>query len=454
MRLKPIYTKILVLAVLAFIAINQIIWMNNMYKTYLENLYTYANQSLEGAILKECTLRGESQGGISVYTTNKNNPNPNDTARYFMKEVQTEAGSLFFQIDKYDPYSYEKIIQFLEKEDSPIHLETAHSIFEHELSRFFPLKSTYVEYLDLENDSVINRHGHRIPSSSYLSSDTIVMDIASTIGLIAHIEEPESIILRKMTLQLVLSLVLILFSVIALFYLIQSFSRQWREERLRQEAISAMTHEFKRPLTAALSFIQVIPNLLAKNDTQGIAQNTEKTELELNKLDVYIKRIQQISDNEKKSLYTQITMIELTPFFEEIVNRYRRKYPEHTIDLSIETERQFFGADLLHFSNVMDNLIENAIKYSDEDLQVMIRVMETEEKFIVQVIDNGIGIGKEDLRHIFERFYRSQDKKVRKHSGFGLGLTYAKSVIVAHEGEITVESTLDVGSTFTISLNQ
>ena len=118
----------------------------------------------------------------------------------------------------------------------------------------------------------------------------------------------------------------------------------------------------------------------------------------------------------------------------------------------LNAENDFIDADEVHFSNLINNLIDNAIKYSKDDQPPMIKITtESTAKSIVIVIeDNGIGMSKETAKRVFEKFYRAHTGNLHNVKGFGLGLSYVKTMVEAHNGEIRVDSVLGRGSTFTL----
>ena len=107
-------------------------------------------------------------------------------------------------------------------------------------------------------------------------------------------------------------------------------------------------------------------------------------------------------------------------------------------------------ADEVHFTNLLSNLIDNAIKYSKENLVIKVTTLNNNGKIIIKVEDNGIGMSKETVKRIFEKFYRAHTGNMHNVKGFGLGMSYVKTVVDAHKGKIKVDSILGKGTTFTM----
>ncbi|WP_181182380.1 sensor histidine kinase [Sphingobacterium lumbrici] len=147
----------------------------------------------------------------------------------------------------------------------------------------------------------------------------------------------------------------------------------------------------------------------------------------------------------------QCVHLNLQDLFSSVVEKYRTAKDNLVkLDLSLRTKQTTIYADLLHFANIIDNLIENAIKYSNERVHIEITVTDAQDKLKITVKDDGLGILDSDLPHIFTTFYRSNDKEIQRRVGLGLGLTYVKALVEAHGGEIKVKSKFGMGSEFIV----
>ena len=111
-------------------------------------------------------------------------------------------------------------------------------------------------------------------------------------------------------------------------------------------------------------------------------------------------------------------------------------------------------ADQMHIRNIFSNLLENAVKYAQGDVTIDIRIHSQPHRIDIEVGDNGRGISADEQKHVFEKFYRSQTVRREGIPGLGLGLSYVKSLVEAHQGEITIKSEAGIGTTFYISLPQ
>lgn len=444
--------KISIATTLLLILIGQGLWITNMYQAYHRQWGLSVSKSIESAILREGSSRHEQLGGTLVYIPLTKDT---DTSRYITKTLQSQDTSFQITFDRYDPYSQNKFIQFLLKDDLPVNVQQLDSLFRLELmGHHFPLAETGIDYIDLNTQKVLKSYNQNLDlSSQWISTDVMPIDIFETVGIQAHAKITSLSVLERMAFQLFLSFFLICVCVFFLFTIIRTFFWKEKIELMRQESISTMTHEFKRPISSAVALVALIPYYLKKEDTRKAIKYAESTLLELNKLTAYTERIQRISND----VNTKISLNKVPVYLPDFFNRISEKYTvvgEKKIKLEIylNSKLQYLTMDLLHLSNVLDNLIENAIKYSKDEVDVTITITDVKEGLQIQVKDNGIGISRKEQDKIFNKYFRSSSLRHSPTAGFGLGLTYCKVIVEEHHGSIKAESELGIGTEFSVIL--
>ena len=166
----------------------------------------------------------------------------------------------------------------------------------------------------------------------------------------------------------------------------------------------------------------------------------------------HVETILQAAVMDRQELSLNKMPLHIHNLVEEIVDNYSLQLEEKKgrAEMNLDAKYDQIEADPVHFRNLISNLIDNAVKYSKENLLVKISTYNTNKNLVVRVEDNGIGMSKETLRRIFEKFYRAHTGNIHNVKGFGLGLSYVKTIVDAHHGKIKVDSTLGKGTGFTL----
>ena len=217
-----------------------------------------------------------------------------------------------------------------------------------------------------------------------------------------------------------------------------------------------MTHEFKTPISTISLAAQMLTDNSVSKSPQMLQHITGIISDESRRLRFQVEKVLQVSlfDEQKASLKTR--ELDVNELVTGVVNTFALKVEKNagTIVTQLEAEDPVILADEMHITNVLFNLMDNAVKYKrdDESLRLTIKTWNESDKFCLSIQDNGLGIKKENLKRIFERFYRVHTGNVHDVKGFGLGLAYVKKVIQDHRGTISVESELGVGTKFIIVL--
>lgn len=225
-----------------------------------------------------------------------------------------------------------------------------------------------------------------------------------------------------------------------------------KSEELKRDLIANITHDFKTPLTVIKSYSEMVRDLTGENkekrdlNLQTIIEETDKLEKLVDEM-LNLSRVQSgLKDLDK----TKFNLEEVTF---EILDRFKYFSIEKSFNFTVKTSGNLYiTADRILISQVIYNLIANAINYTEEIKDIEISIFEKVGGVYFSIKDYGIGISEEDLNYIWDRYYRGGKKHQRPHVGTGVGLSFVKSIILAHGGEVGVESKLGEGSLFYFTL--
>lgn len=252
----------------------------------------------------------------------------------------------------------------------------------------------------------------------------------------------------------VLSGVMLLFIAIGLAYVMRSVIKSKKLVRIRRELMNNLTHELKTPISTiglaseALGDSDLKLNEEQKNYYISMIRGENK------RLGVLVEKVLQASLSDSKSLKLYPVELNIHDVIKDVVRNVAMQVRKQggKIELSLKAKNPIIRADKIHITNVIFNLLDNAIKYSPDGAQIEIISNQTEDGVELLLKDNGVGIPKEYIGKVFERLFRVPTGNVHDVKGFGLGLSYVKTVIERHGGVIYVESEVDKGSTFVVKL--
>ena len=243
---------------------------------------------------------------------------------------------------------------------------------------------------------------------------------------------------------------------LAFMYTIYVIFRQKKVTELKNDFINNMTHEFKTPISTISLASQMLTDGTVTKSPQMLQHITGIINDETKRLRFQVEKVLQISLFDQHKATMKMRELDLDELITGVVNTFALKVEKNggTISTQLEAQDAMVFADEMHITNVVFNLMDNAIKYKrdDEPLRLTIRTWNDHGKFCLSIQDNGIGIKKENLKRVFDRFYRVHTGNLHDVKGFGLGLAYVKKVIQDHHGSIRAESELGVGTKFIIVL--
>jgi signal transduction histidine kinase len=261
------------------------------------------------------------------------------------------------------------------------------------------------------------------------------------------------IIYRDMVITFILAAVTILIVLFVFLMTIRNMLIQKRLSDMKTDFINNMTHELKTPLSTIAVASSTLGDETLLKDKKKVLQISEMIKKQNKHLTELIDRILEISIWEKDHVKLKKKPVHIYEFVEDRVQLFRIENTGK--DLHIKTtyklDKDFVSMDEIHMTTVLNNLLSNAVKYCEEKPEITIEVS-LNMKLKIRICDNGIGIRKEDQRHIFDKFYRAGKGDFETVKGLGLGLYYVKQIVTAHNGEIFLNSLPRKGSTFTIEI--
>jgi len=261
----------------------------------------------------------------------------------------------------------------------------------------------------------------------------------------------ESFLLSNMNMTLAFAAIAIV-SVLFFMYSIWVIVKQKRLSELQRDFINNMTHEFKTPISS----IKIAADVLSKDPTinkDPRLSNYSKIIIDQNqRLNNQVEKVLNIARLEKDNLKLKKEKFDLTAELRSIAENEKIKLKGGQLTYDIPDEPIEIDADKLHFTNVITNIIDNAVKYSSEEPKVHLSLNQKSGKVRITISDNGIGIPKEQTKEVFDKFYRVSTGDVHDVKGFGLGLFYVKNISQAHGWIPKLESELSKGTTFTLDI--
>ncbi len=286
------------------------------------------------------------------------------------------------------------------------------------------------------------------------ASGTTFENLVSEELLSVIVPNQQSLIWREVIWFIVGSILFTLIITTAFFITIRTLLKQKKLSEIKSDFINNMTHEFKTPLATISLAVDAL-----KNDK--VTGNKEKTDYftgiikeENKRMNKQVETILQAALLDKQEVQLNLKRLLAHDLIISALNNINLQVEEKggKIDVELDAENDLILADEVHFTNLINNLLDNAVKYSKEDLHIKLSTKNSGNNLKIKIEDNGIGMNKETLHRIFEKFYRAHTGNVHNVKGFGLGLSYVKTMVDAHHGHIKAESVLGKGSTFCITI--
>jgi two-component system phosphate regulon sensor histidine kinase PhoR len=226
--------------------------------------------------------------------------------------------------------------------------------------------------------------------------------------------------------------------------------KQKRLSEIKNDFINNMTHELKTPISTIGLSAEMLMRPTNLDDINKIQRYASIIYKENKRLENQVEKVLNVAKLDREQVVLKIEKIDVHEILKDVKENFdfSQEIKGGKIKLETEAENHNISGDLVHITNVFFNLIDNATKYCDKEPNIAIKTKSDKKFFQVEITDNGVGITKENIDQIFEKFYRVPTGNVHDVKGFGLGLYYVKIIIEVHKGKIEVSSTPNQGTTF------
>ena len=426
--MRKYYIRSITILGLSIILLVQFVWLANSYNFVRDELKIQSTNMLEQAVMEETFSRLQHLPiGTKVKSRTEEDKGKNLPEFVYMQES-------------------------LEELKSPIILDSINHIYKQLL-----LKNNYPSECMIsisKKDTIVQYIGNKPYSLFSLQTDKVPLRKDYSIVIQAQFTNPNGLFFGKMGLLLISTTILLIFVVFCIIYQVRIISKMNTISQIREDFSYAMVHDMKTPLSTIMMIQDMLESGRLDNRPEIKNKYMSIAKSETDHLLTLTNKILTISKLENHKLEMNKTEVELTPIIEKLTDKFKAK-AQKPVNFTISLQAKTAYADKDYLGEVLSNLIDNAIKYSKESVEIHITTEESERYTILKVRDNGLGISEADQKVIFQKYERAAAaKRSRRNgaSGFGLGLNFVDQVIKAHEGRIFVNSTEGEFTEFTIYL--
>jgi two-component system, OmpR family, phosphate regulon sensor histidine kinase PhoR len=305
------------------------------------------------------------------------------------------------------------------------------------------------EYIDTANN---------IQSTFFIvpSSGSAAENLTSNEALTVIVPNFKKLVLQSLRWDFAIAILFTLIIIAAFYLTLRTLLRQKKLSEIKNDFINNMTHEFKTPIATISLAVDALKNEKVMFDKEKMGYFSNIIKEENKRMNRQVETILKASLLDRQEVELVLKPLHVHAVINSVLENFTLQLEERRgkADVSLLAENDLIEADEVHFSNLVNNLIDNAVKYGKDNIPPLIKITtaSTRKNFILRIEDNGIGMNRDTVKRIFEKFYRAHTGNVHNVKGFGLGLSYVKTMVDAHHGEVKVDSMIGRGSTFTIEL--
>jgi two-component system, OmpR family, phosphate regulon sensor histidine kinase PhoR len=316
-------------------------------------------------------------------------------------------------------------------------------------------KFEYAVYSNTLATKVRSKKFKLVPESTYSVPLFVNEDFNTYYELYVNFSEKEKLVLNSIIGMALLSLTFTAVIVLAYASALSQIFKQRQISQIKTDFINNMTHEFKTPIATINLALDALKNPKVKDDHEFLSRYLGMIREENRRMHAQVENVLRISKLEKNEVNLPKERIKIHEIIEDAITHMNLIVEDRGgyINTHFDAQKSSVLGNELHLTNVIVNILDNAIKYTDGEPKIDIYTENVKNSILVKVADQGIGMGQNVQKKIFEKFYREHTGDIHNVKGHGLGLAYVKRILDDHDAQIYVESEKDKGSTFIIKLH-
>lgn len=316
-------------------------------------------------------------------------------------------------------------------------------------NNFVIMDGSYVVFPEEKVEATITEHNLKLLESPYATN--IFQHEGGALGkLIIEFPTRNRFILSRIVVNLILSVIFIAITLFSFIYTIMTIFRQKQVSEIKTDFINNMTHEFKTPIATISLAVDSIRSPSINKDPEKVTKFAEIIRDENKRMLIQVEKVLQTAQLNNRRIKMSIKNVDVHFLLNQAKNHIALQIDRRNgkISLALEAPIHIIEGDENHLSNIFHNLLDNANKYSPDTPKIEIHTWNGEGGLFIEIKDHGQGMNADQIKNIFEKFYRIPTGNVHNVKGFGLGLSYVKAIVDAHHGTIEVKSTPGKGSQF------
>ena len=296
--------------------------------------------------------------------------------------------------------------------------------------------------------------GEFVPFPDELDGNSVTIGFSKPVTYQLIFDDNTWYLLKRISQPISISCLLLGVTALSFLLLYRNLKQQQKLAQLKNDFISNMTHELKTPIATVSVAIEALRNFDALDDPQTTQEYLDISANEMQRLALLVDKVLKLSMFENREIALNKEQFDIRELARSVMVSMKLQFEKQQATTTLKATGTNFiiTADKLHMTSVLYNLLDNALKYSTKDPQILIHIIDHKNYLEIRVTDNGIGIAREYKHRIFEKFFRVPSGNRHNIKGYGLGLSYVSHILQRHMGFIEVESELHKGSTFSVKM--